>query len=124
MPLNKPKNIDEYITGFPDEVQKTLQQIRSVIKEAAPEAQEVISYSMPALKLNGILVWFAAYSKHIGFYPHSTGIVAFKKDISSYKSSKGAIQFPLDKPMPFDLITEIVKFRVEENLQQLKLKKK
>ena len=120
MSMNKPSNIDEYISDFPVEVQKMLEQIRGAIKQTAPGAIEVISYGMPAFKLNGILVWFAAYSKHVGFYPHSTGIEAFKKELSTYKSSKGAVQFPLDKPLPLDLIIEIVKFRLSENLQKEK----
>jgi len=124
MPMNKPNNIDEYITVFPPIIQEILEQCRLAIKEAAPQATEVISYGMPAFKLNGILVWFAAYSKHIGFYPHSTGIDAFKNEISTYKRSKGAIQFPLDKPIPFKLITEIVKFRVIEDMEKAKLRKK
>jgi len=120
----KPNNIDEYIAGFPAEIQGLLEQMRATVKNVAPQAEEVISYGMPAFKLNGILVWFAAYSKHIGFYPHNTGIVAFKKELTPYKSSKGAIQFPLDKPLPLDLIAEIVKFRVIENLQKIKVKRK
>ena len=123
MSMNKPSNIDEYISDFPVEVQKILEQIRGAIKETAPGTIEVISYGMPAFKLNGILVWFAAYSKHVGFYPHSTGIEAFKRELSTYKSSKGAVQFPLGKPLPLDLIIEIVKFRLSENLQKEKLKK-
>ena len=122
--MNKSSNFDEYIAIFPNEVQRLLQQMRLIIKETAPEATEVISYGMPAFKLNGVLVWFAAYSKHIGFYPHSSGIEAFKKEISTYKSSKGAIQFPLDKPLPTELISEIVRFRLNENFQKEKLKKK
>lgn len=123
MSMNKLSNIDEYISDFPVEVQKILEQIRGAIKETAPGTIEVISYGMPAFKLNGILVWFAAYSKHVGFYPHSTGIEAFKRELSTYKSSKGAVQFPLGKPLPLDLIIEIVKFRLSENLQKEKLKK-
>lgn len=124
MPMNKPNNIDEYIVSFPGEVQKMLQQIRSAIKETAPDAVEVISYGMPAFRLNKILVWFAAYAKHIGLYPHSTGIEAFKEELSAFKSSKGAIQFPLDKPLPIDLIIEIVKFRVTEDMEESTLKNK
>ena len=124
MITNKPNTIDEYIAGFPCEIQEILHQCRLTIREAAPQAVEVMSYGMPAFKLNGILVWFAAYSKHIGFYPHNTGIVAFKKELSIYKGGKGSVQFPLDKPLPLELISEIVKFRVIENLEKQKLKKK
>jgi uncharacterized protein YdhG (YjbR/CyaY superfamily) len=112
----KPKDIDEYINGFPTEIQQLLEQVRLTIKENAPQAKEVISYSMPAFKLNGILVWFAGYSKHIGFYPGASGIAAFKNELSNYKWAKGSVQFPLDKPLPLDLITKMVKFRVNENL--------
>jgi len=122
--MDKPNNIDEYISIFPGEVQEILEQIRAAIKEAAPQATELISYGMPAFKLNGILVWFAAYSKHIGFYPHSSGILAFKKELSVYKGGKGSVQFPLDKPVPLDLISEIVKFRLIEDMHKAKLKKK
>jgi uncharacterized protein YdhG (YjbR/CyaY superfamily) len=122
--MDKPNNIDEYIAVFPGEVQVILEQIRAAIKEAAPKATEVISYGMPAFKLNGILVWFAAYSKHIGFYPHSSGILAFKKELSGYKGGKGSVQFPIDKPVPLDLISEIVKFRLIEDMHKAKLKKK
>lgn len=122
--MYKPNTIDEYISGFPRDIQEILHQCRVTIKEAAPLAIEVISYGMPAFKLNGILVWFAACSKHIGFYPHNTGIVAFKKELLIYKGGKGSVQFPLDKPLPFELISEIVKFRVIENLEKVKLKKR
>ena len=120
----KPKDVNEYISGFPEETQQLLEQVRSTIKKAAPsEAEEVISYSMPAIKLNGILVWFAGYGKHIGFYPGATGIAAFKEEISKYKWAKGSVQFPIEKPMPLELITKIVKYRVNENLQKTKDKK-
>ena len=120
----KPQNIDEYINTFPKDIQQLLEQVRSTIKKAAPEAKEVISYSMPAFKLNGMLVWFAAYSKHIGFYPGASGIDAFKHELSAYKWAKGSVQFPNDKPMPLELITRIVQFRVAENLQKEMLKGK
>ena len=116
--MKKPINIDEYISGFPKETQKILEQLRATIKKAAPKADEVISYSIPAFKLNGMLVWFAAYSNHIGFYPRGSGIEAFKKELSIYKGAKGSVQFPLDKPLPSGLIAKIVKFRVTENLQK------
>ena len=118
------KNIDAYIAGFPRGTQKLLEQLRATIKKAAPLAEEVISYGMPAFKLNGMLVWFAAHTKHIGFYPRISGIAAFKKELSIYKGAKGSVQFSLDKPLPLGLITKIVKFRVTENLQKAKTKKK
>ena len=114
--MKKPTNIDEYISGFPKETQKILEQLRATIKKTAPNAEEVISYAIPAFKLNGMLVWFAAYSNHIGFYPRGSGVEAFKKELSIYKSAKGSVQFPLDKALPWALITKIVKFRVAENL--------
>jgi uncharacterized protein YdhG (YjbR/CyaY superfamily) len=111
-----PQTIDEYIAGFPADVQDVLQKIRKTIHEAAPDAQEKISYQMPTFFLKGNLVHFAAFKEHIGFYPVPTGIEKFKKELSVYKQGKGSVQFPLDKPMPYDLITKIVKFRVKENL--------
>jgi uncharacterized protein YdhG (YjbR/CyaY superfamily) len=124
MLTKKPNTIDEYIANFPEDVQEILWQFWETIKKAAPKADEVISYGMPAFKLNGMLVWFAAHSKHIGFYPKASGIEAFKKELSIYKGAKGSVQFPLNKPLPLGLITKIVKFRVAENLQKAKLKKK
>jgi uncharacterized protein YdhG (YjbR/CyaY superfamily) len=109
------KTIDEYIKTFPANVQVILEKMRRTIKEAAPKAVEAISYQMPAYKLNGSLVWFAAHEKHIGFYPTASGIEAFKKELAPYKWSKGAVQFPLDKPIPFGLVKKIVAYRVEEN---------
>jgi len=122
--MTKPTDIDEYISGFPKKTQKILEQLRVTIKGAAPQADEIISYGMPAFKLNGMLVWFAAHSKHIGFYPKVSGIEAFKKELSIYKGAKGSVQFPLDKPLPLRLVTKIVKFRVIENLQKAITKKK
>lgn len=124
MIITKPENIDEYIACYPVDIQIILQQLRSAIKKAAPGALEVISYGMPAFKLNGILVWFAAYAKHIGFYPTASGIEVFKKELAKYKSAKGSVQFPLNEPLPLKLITEIVKFRVAENLHKAEMKKK
>ena len=118
------RDIDEYIAGFPKDIREILEKIRATIRKAAPEAEEAISYGMPAFKLNGYLVYFAAYKKHIGFYPVPTGIEAFKKELSAYKGAKGSVQFPLDKPMPLDLISKIVKFRVKENLEKAKTKVK
>ncbi|WMW25068.1 DUF1801 domain-containing protein [Methanolobus sediminis] len=108
-------NIDEYIALFPKDVRDKLEELRIVILEAAPEAEEVISYKMPTFRLNGILVHFAAYKNHIGFYPTPSGITAFEEELSGYKHSKGSIQFPLDKPIPFDIVKKIVVFRVREN---------
>ncbi|MCX5780046.1 MAG: DUF1801 domain-containing protein [Firmicutes bacterium] len=108
-------SIDEYIQQFPPEVQKILKTLRKVIKEAAPDAEEKISYQMPTLALHGNLVHFAAYKHHIGFYPTPSGIVAFKHQLSGYKGAKGSVQFPLDTPLPYGLIGEIVKFRANEN---------
>lgn len=111
----KPATIDEYISSFPEDIQKILGEIRRAIQIAAPEAKEKISYAMPAFALNGNLVYFAAFKNHIGFYALPTGNKAFQKEISAYKTGKGSIQFPLNQPIPFDLITKIVEFRVEEN---------
>ena len=124
MKIPKPKNIDEYISGFPVETQRKLDQVRATIRKAAPKAEEVISYAMPAYKCNGMLVFFAGYKNHIGFYATPTGHSAFKKELSVYKQGKGSVQFPLDKAMPLKLITKIVKFRVKENLERIKLKRK
>lgn len=121
---NKPNDIDEYIASFPENVQKLLDQIRSIIQKAAPKATETISYAMPTFKLNGILVHFAAFQNHIGFYALPSGNEAFQKELSAYKTGKGSIQFPLNEPLPEALITEIVKFRVQENLEKALMKKK
>jgi uncharacterized protein YdhG (YjbR/CyaY superfamily) len=114
-PKKKFETIDEYIASFPESVQDILNKMREVIQKSAPEAEETISYGMPTFKLNGNLVHFAAYKKHIGFYPTPSGIANFKKELSPYKSSKGAVQFPIDEPLPLDIIRKIVIFRVEEN---------
>jgi len=119
-----PKTIDEYIAGFPNDAQDVLQKIRMTIRKAAPESEETISYKMPAFTLNGNLVYFAGFEKHIGFYPIPTGIDKFKKELSVYKQGKGSVQFPLDKPIPYNLISKIVKFRVKENLDRVKSKQK
>lgn len=111
------KDIDEYIGIQTPEVQILLKQMRQTIKKAAPEAEEVISYNMPAFKYQGMLVYFAAYKNHIGFYATPTGHSEFKEELSMYKQGKGSVQFPLTKPLPLDLITKIVKFRVTENLK-------
>ena len=117
-------NIDEYIGSFPLQVQEILQKIRQTIHEAAPEAQETINYAIPTFTLKGNLVHFAAFEKHIGFYPAPSGIERFKDELSAYESAKGSVQFPLDRPIPYDLISAIVKFRVQENLQRAEAKKK
>jgi uncharacterized protein YdhG (YjbR/CyaY superfamily) len=113
---------DEYIATFPAGTQKILKQLRKTIKAAAPDAEEKISYQMPAFAQNGNLVYFAALKNHIGFYPTPSGIQAFRKELSIYESSKGAIRFPIDKPLPLALISRIVKFRVAENLKNAELK--
>jgi uncharacterized protein YdhG (YjbR/CyaY superfamily) len=112
------KSVDDYIATFPKTVQCILQEFRKAIKEAAPEAEETISYQMPAFKLNGILVWYGAYKNHVGLYPRASAIVAFKDKLSGYKVSKGTVQFPLNEPIPFDLIKEIVRFRVREDVSK------
>ena len=109
--------IDDYIKTFPEDVQIVLEKLRRIIQKTAPEAVEVISYGIPTFKLNGkYLVYFAAWKNHIGFYPMPSGAKAFKKELSVYKQGKGSIQFPLDKPIPYDLISKIITFRVRENL--------
>ena len=110
------KSIDDYIATFPKNVQSILEEFRQAIREVAPGAEETISYQMPAFKLNGILVWFAAHKNHIGFYPRVSAIEAFKDKLFRYEVSKGTVQFPLNEPIPFDLIKEMVRFRVKENL--------
>jgi uncharacterized protein YdhG (YjbR/CyaY superfamily) len=120
---NTPLNIDQYIAAFPEETQELLEQLRTTIKKAAPEAEEIISYGMPAFRFHRILVYFAVHKNHIGFYPGASGIEVFKKEISLYKWAKGSVQFPLDKSLPFELITNIVTFRVNENIHHLKTKK-
>jgi uncharacterized protein YdhG (YjbR/CyaY superfamily) len=118
--MTKPKNFEEYLTAFPAETQKILVQLRKTIKKAAPDADEVISYGMPLFRQNGRLLYFAAFKNHIGFYPMVTGVEAFKTKLSGYKFAKGSIQFPLQKPLPLKLISEIVKFRVNENIEKSK----
>ena len=119
MTTNKPNNIEEYIAGFPKETQEFLEQMRATIKKAAPDAEETISYAIPTFTLKGrYLVYFAGYKNHISLYPAPRGNEAFKEELSVYKGGKGTVQFPLDKPLPLDLITKIVKFRVKENLEK------
>ena len=112
------QTIDEYISGFPKDIQKILQEMRKTIRTAAPDAEETINYAIPTFKLNGNLVHFAAFKNHIGFYPAPSGIDAFKKELSAYEGAKGSVKFPLDQPMPLGLITRIVKFRVKENMEK------
>ncbi len=119
-----PKTIDEYIAGFPHEIQETLEEIRKTIRTAAPQAEEAIKYQMPTFTLKGNLVHFAAFKKHIGFYPAPTGTEKFRKELSVYRGGKGSVQFPLDKPIPYGLISKIVKFRVRENLERADAKRK
>ena len=116
------KDVDSYIAGFPPATQKLLKQLRATIKKAAPKAEELISYGMPAYKYHGVLVYFGGYERHIGFYPTASGIENFKKEIAGYKHSKGAVQLPLDKPLPLSLITAIVSFRAQLNAAQASLK--
>lgn len=116
--------VSEYVALQPKPTQLLLKQLRTCIKKAAPKAEEQISYNMPAYKLNGVLVYFAAYKNHIGFYPTGSGIKAFIKDLGAYKTSKGTVQFPLDKKLPLALITKMVKHRVKENTTKALLKQK
>ena len=109
------QTIDEYIKTFPKDTQKILESVRQAIKNAAPEAEETINYQIPTFKLNGNLVHFAAFKNHIGFYPTPSGQKAFQKELAVYKSGKGSVQFPLDKPIPLSLIKKIVQYRVKEN---------
>jgi len=113
------RTIDEYIEASPKDVQGILQRLRLTIRKAAPEAAETISYQMPTFRLNGKgLVYFAAFKNHIGFYPIPSGIEAFKKELSRYKQGKGSVQFPIDKPIPYDLVRRIVRFRAKENQER------
>ena len=124
--ISKFKTVDEYLSALPANTKEILKELRKTIKQAAPQAEELISYNMPAFKLNGMLVYYAAYKDHIGFYPTPSGIEAFKKELSDYEGAKGSIKFPIDKPLPLGLITKIVKFRLKENLEkaETKVKKK
>ena len=119
-----PRDIDEYIAGFPKDVQEILEKIRMTIRKAAPDAEEIIKYQIPTFTLKGNLVHFGAFKKHIGFYPATSGIEEFKEELSVYEGAKGSIKFPLDKPIPFALISKIVKFRVKENMGRGEAKRK
>lgn len=118
------ESIDGYISNFPPEVQEILKTLRRVIKESAPDAEEKISWKMPTFFLHGNLVHFAAFKNHIGFYPAPSAIDVFKNELSEYKGAKGSVQFPIEKPLPYELISEIVRFRVAENIKQAEDKKK
>ena len=118
------KKIDDYIAAFPKDTQTVLKKMRATIRKAAPKAEETINYQIPTFTLQGNLVHFAAFKNHIGFYPTPSGIEKFKEELSAYEGAKGSVKFPLDKPMPYALITKIVKFRVKENLERAKAKGK
>lgn len=124
MTVSRPEfaNIDEYIAGLPEETRSILQKLRTTIAKSAPDAEETINYGIPTFKLNGNLVHFAAFKNHIGFYPTPSGIEAFKKELSVYEGAKGSIKFPLEKPLPYGLISRIVEFRVKENLNKSRKK--
>jgi len=118
------QSVDEYISGYPAGIQKKLNDIRKVIMKAAPEAVEKISYGMPAYTHKGVLLYFAVHTNHIGLYPYPSAMYAFREEIAAYRTSKGTIQFPLSKPVPLKLISEIVAFRLQENILKEQLKKK
>jgi uncharacterized protein YdhG (YjbR/CyaY superfamily) len=126
--MNSPKtgftSIDEYIATFPPEIQTILQTVRAAIRGVVPDAEEKISYQMPTFYLHGNLVHFAAFKNHIGFYPTPTGVEAFQERLSHFKGAKGSVQFPLDQPMPLDLIRDIVRYRVEESMAKAAAKSK
>ncbi|MCI0603535.1 DUF1801 domain-containing protein [bacterium] len=119
-----PSNIDEYIAGFPHDVQEILEKVRLTIRKAAPDAEEAIKYGIPTLTLKGNLLSFAAYKRHIGVYPAPSGDAKFRKELSVYRAAKSTVRFPLDKPIPFGLLTKLVKFRVKEHLARVKAKAK
>ncbi len=119
-----PRDIDEYIAGFPSDVQEILEKIRTTIREAAPDAEEAIKYQIPTFTLNGNLVHFAAFKRHIGFYPAPRAIEEFKDELSAYEGAKGTVRFPLDRPIPLDLIRRMVKFRVQDSLEKAEAKRK
>lgn len=118
-----PKNFDEYLLSYPENVRIILVKLDELIKKAAPKAEEVISYGMPAFKFHGMLVYFAAHKNHIGLYPMASGISAFKKELSKYKGARGSVQFPYTQPIPYILVRKIVKYRVKENLGKIAKKK-
>ncbi|MBN1117333.1 MAG: DUF1801 domain-containing protein [Bacteroidales bacterium] len=123
MKTNRTQTVDEYIAVFPEDIREILTKIRLTILNAAPEAEEKISYQMPAFKFHEMLVYFAAFNKHIGFYPTPSGIIAFKDELAKYPGGKGSVQFTFDKPIPYNLIADIVKFRLAEVKDKIRLKK-
>ena len=122
MESRKFKTVDEYLSIFPASTKNMLLKMRETIKQAAPKAEEVISYNMPAFKFHGVLVYYAAYKEHIGFYPTASPMRAFKNELRDYKTSKGAIQFPIEKPIPTALVKKIVKFKMKENQEKAEKK--
>jgi uncharacterized protein YdhG (YjbR/CyaY superfamily) len=120
----KYKTVEEYLSTQPAEIKAILEELRKTIAKAATKAEEMISYNIPAFKLNGMLVWYAAFKEHIGFYPRASGIEVFKKELSGYKMAKGSVQFPIDEPLPLSLVSKIVKYRVAENEEEAKRKGK
>jgi uncharacterized protein YdhG (YjbR/CyaY superfamily) len=120
--MNKktPKKIDDYLKRFPLEVRQLLQKMRLAIRKAAPQSEETISYGIPAFRMNGMLVWFAGFKKHIGFYPGASAIKRFEEELSPYKVAKGSVQFPLDEPLPLALVSRITAFRVNQNSSKAK----
>jgi uncharacterized protein YdhG (YjbR/CyaY superfamily) len=123
MEATKFKTVDQYLSAFPSSTKVLLKKMRETIKEAAPQAEELISYNMPAFRWNGVLVWYAANKQHIGFYPTPSAIKAFAQELNQYKTSKGAIQFPIDEPIPTGLVKKIVRLRIKQNLEKAKSKK-
>jgi len=122
MIANNPSDFEQYILNYPEEIRERLQKIRSLVKKIAPDAAEKISYGMPAFTLNGMLLYYAAHTKHIGFYPFTTAIEAFRDELTDYKTAKGSIQFPNNKPLPLKLISQIIEFRVAENRASAEIK--
>jgi len=122
--LTAPRNIDEYIAGFPPEVRKVLERVRLTIRKAAPGAEEAIKYKIPAFTLKGNLIYFAAHQNHVGIYPVPKGMKEFQKEIAGYRGGKGTIRFPLGEPVPLDLLRKIVEFRVKENLENAEGKRR
>jgi Uncharacterized conserved protein len=120
---NKFKTVDQYLSAFPSNTKVLLKKMRETVKEVAPQAEELISYNMPAFRWNGMLVWYAAFKQHIGFYPTPSAIKTFAQELRQYKTSKGAIQFPIDEPIPTNLVKKIVKLRMKQNLEKAKTKK-
>jgi uncharacterized protein YdhG (YjbR/CyaY superfamily) len=120
--VKKFKTVEDYLASLPKETREKVEQLRKAIRETAPKAEEIINYNMPAFRLEGVLVWYAAYKNHIGFYPKTSPIKFFKKELEGYKTSKGAIQFPLDKSVPIGLVKKIVKFRIKENAEDARTK--